>query len=250
MTINELKYYSSLLQKKIRKQEEKFLVEGFKLIFEALNSSFECEKIFYTNSFNENNSEKINLLKSHTKNLECIKTKELERLIDVKTPQEIVGVFKYKKSDANIFQSKIIAALEHISDPGNFGTIIRNCDWFGIEEIIISDDCAEIFSPKVIRSSAGSVFHVKINEEKNFITTLMEYKNKSYKLLCADLKGNDIKNISIDEKIIVAFANEANGPTDELKNISDELITIPKKGKAESLNVANASAVILYELTN
>lgn len=249
MTKNELKYYSSLLTKKYRKEEKKFLVEGFKLVDEALKSNFICEKIFFTNNFKENHLDLVEKFSNHKISFEIISKKEIEKISDVKTSQEIVAVFLEKLKGKTYFNSKIIVALENINDPGNFGTILRNCDWFGITEIIASGDCAEILNPKVIRASAGSVFHLNINEDVNFIDTLLKLKNDGYKLLCSDLNGIEVSKIQMNEKIILAFSNEANGPTETLTKISDEIITIPRKGSAESLNVANASAVILYELT-
>ncbi|MCX7874972.1 MAG: RNA methyltransferase [Melioribacteraceae bacterium] len=249
MTKNELKYYSLLLQKKHRREENKFLVEGIKLITEALNSNYVCEKVFYTNAFFENNLDKINFLKSFDISIEQITRKDIERLSDVKSPQEIVGVFQIKNNLHSKAISNFIVALENINDPGNFGTIIRNCDWFGVETIIASDDCAEIYSPKVIRASAGSVFHLNVIEENNFIDSLINYKNEGYKIYCSDINGKNLDKILFNDKKIISLSNEANGPSQTLLNLSDEIITIPKKGKAESLNVANASAIILYELT-
>ncbi len=249
MTKNELKYYSFLLQKKIRIEEKKFLVEGIKLIREAISSNFKCENIFFTNSFYDKNLDEMKFLQNLKIPLEQIHKKELEKLSDVKSPQEIIAVFKIKENVRNNLNTKIIVALENINDPGNFGTIIRNCDWFGIETIIASDDCAEIFNPKVIRASAGSVFHLNIIEEKDFYLSLQNIKSFGYKLYCSDLNGKNISEVTNNSKIIITLSNEANGPTNELLKLSDEIITIPKKGKAESLNVANASAVIFYEMT-
>lgn len=249
MTKNELKFYSSLLQKKFRTEEKKFLVEGIKLIREAILSDFKCERIFFTSSFYEKYSDEIKYFEKLKIPFEQIHKKELEKLSDVKSPQEIIAVIHYKEKQQSNFNSKFIVALENINDPGNFGTIIRNCDWFGIDNIIASDDCAEIFSPKVIRASAGSVFHLNIFEEKEFCISLKNYKSMGYKLYCSDLDGKNISEIKSNSKIIIALSNEANGPTNELLKLSDEIITIPKKGRAESLNVANASAVILYEMT-
>jgi TrmH family RNA methyltransferase len=249
LTNAELKYYSSLLQKKYRFEENKFLVEGYKLIEEAVASGFKCECLISSNLFSESNVDKLHQLSQKVARTEWVKQKDLEKLSDTKTPQGIIGVFNkpsFQRKHENVNQ---IVALENISDPGNLGTILRNCDWFGFNTIILSGNCSEIYSPKVIRSSAGSVFHLNIIEQKDFYNSLQSYKNAGYNILCSDINGNNIYEFVKAKKTIIVFSNEANGPTEAIIALSDYKITIPKIGKAESLNVASASAVILSELS-
>jgi RNA methyltransferase, TrmH family len=246
---NELKETASLLQKKYRKEKSKFIVEGKKLIFEAVTSGFKCELIVSTNHFNEIASDFFEEKKVKSIRHEAVKQIEFEKLSDTKTPQGIIGVFQKQNSPKQNYSSNIIVALENISDPGNLGTILRNSDWFGFRQIILSENCAEIFNPKVIRSSAGSVFHLEIFEEENFVESLLALKKKNYKIFSSDLAGENIYGINSKEKCVIVFCNEGNGPTNELLSISDSKITIPKIGKAESLNVASASAIILSELS-
>ncbi|MFA7229413.1 MAG: RNA methyltransferase [Melioribacteraceae bacterium] len=250
LTKNQLKYYSSLLNKKERQEEKKFLVEGKKLIFEAVNSDFKCESIFASGKFADDHPDFIEFVEHKNITLELIKTQELEKLCDTKTPQGITGVFHFSGEDKGIpDDDKLIIALENISDPGNAGTIFRNCDWFGIKNILLSAGCADIYNPKVIRASAGSVFHLNFFKKENLCEELRILKSSDYKIICADLNGENLYKFHIDGKLILALANEANGPTDELLEICDNKITIPRLGEAESLNVASASAVILAELT-
>lgn len=250
MTKNELKYYSSLLQKKFRQRERKFLVEGIKLIQEALNYDYKCEIITVTNSFRDENQTFIKTIYQKKIRTEVLKQTKLTKLSDTKTPQGIIAVFKMPKiSSTETFEGSLIVALENINDPGNLGTVIRNCDWFGVKNLFLNENCAEIYSPKVIRASAGSVFHLSIIEEKNFYNTMEDQKRLGYKILCADLNGENIYSFSHGEKNILILANEANGPTNELLAICDSKITIPRIGNAESLNVGSASAILLSELT-
>lgn len=247
---NQLKYFANLNQKKFRLIEQKFLVEGHKLILEAIHSKFKCEVILTTNSFSEANPSffKSKILSGLP--IELISHNDLERISDTQTPQGIIGVFEFPKHKfQNITKEKFIVALESISDPGNMGTIIRNSDWFGVNFIIATNDCAEVYNPKVIRASAGSVFHVCVLEYENFYDELNLFKKSDYKIIVTDLNGENIYNFIRPEKSIVVFSSEAHGPSQELINLADNLITIPKKGKAESLNVATASAIILSELT-
>lgn len=250
LTKTELKYYSSLLIKKYRREENKILVEGRKLISEAISSGYECEILFASKeSFEEDKDFSVLIQKKKIK-VEFLKEAEISKLSDTKTNQGLIAVFRTAKlTDHASANQNLIVALENVSDPGNMGTIIRNCDWFGVKEIILSGDCAEVFNPKVIRASAGSVFHVATKEYENFYDELEKLKKSGYKILCADLKGENIYAVDAADKMIVVFANEGNGPTQYLKQLTDIFITIPRKGSAESLNVASASAVILSELT-
>lgn len=248
LTKNQIKYYSSLLNKKFRQQEKKFIVEGIKLITEALDSNYSCEIIIaLKESVTENLIKQLNKKKINT---EIVKSADFEKLCDTKNPQGITGVFHFKQQSAIDFEhEKLIVALENISDPGNVGTIIRNCDWFGVKNILLSSDCAEVYNPKVIRASAGSVFHLNLFDDKDFYKMLLEKKKNGFTILCADLYGENLYTFTGNQKIILVLANEANGPTKNLLDICDSRITIPKKGKAESLNVASASAVILSKLS-
>lgn len=250
LTKNELKYYSSLLQKKHRTEEKKFLVEGEKLIHEAAGSGLKCECVISSHLFYEKNKHVVDQFEKDAGRVEVVRQIDFEKLCDTKTPQGIVGVFAFPKQSKQINRNeKVIAALENVSDPGNMGTILRNSDWFGVATVLISEDCAEVFSPKVIRSSAGSVFHLNIIEAENFYATLQSLKRDGYKILCADLNGEDIYRLKKNEKAILVLANEANGPSSKILELSDKIVTIPRKGKAESLNVASASAVLFSELT-
>ncbi len=247
---NQLKYYSSLLNKKQRQEEKKFIVEGLKLISEAVESGFRCEIVIALKEFLDENNSFVKFIEKNKINFDTVKTPELEKLCDTKTPQGVIGVFNFKQqSKTDLGNEKLIVALENVSDPGNLGTIIRNCDWFGVNNVLLSSDCAEIYNPKVIRSSAGSVFHLNIFYESNFYGVLEEQKKLGYKILCADLNGENLYNFTKSGKMILILANEANGPTEKLLEICDSKITIPKKGDAESLNVASASAVLLSQLT-
>jgi len=247
-TKNELKYYSSLLHKKYRSKEGKFLVEGEKLVMEGLKSDYECERILVSSHYFELNREKLSIHPYNKFRIEQLTEKEFEKISDTKSPQGIAAIFIKKEKNLQLTSSLIIA-LENISDPGNLGTIIRNCDWFGVKELILSGDCADLYNPKVIRSSMGSIFHLITFIDDDFHSTIDKLNDQGYRLLCADLNGSDLFQLKpVGEKIII-FCNESKGPSQQLLSLVDEKITIPKLGNAESLNVASASAVILAEIT-
>jgi len=247
---NELKYYTSLLNKKYRKIENKFLIEGKKIVEEALTSNYEYEKIFITGKFEESNPGLTKKIKTRKLPVEILKSSEFKKISDTKAPQGIAAALKKRRevfSTSNI-KDKILVYLEDISDPGNLGTIIRNCDWFGIKNILLSKESAEIYNPKVLRASMGSVFHLNIFEAVKLIE-LTELKSLGYKFVCSDITGKNVFDFKWNDKTILFLSNESKGPSQELITIADFKITIPRVGKAESLNVASASAIILALLT-
>jgi len=249
LTKRELKYYTSLSKAKYRKLEQRFIVEGIKLVEEALKSSFNCELIIVSESFAKVNSETL-LKYKHRTIVQTISDYEFESIADTQTPQGILAIMKIPlQRYIDETRDETIVALENISDPGNVGTIIRTCDWFGIKEIIITSNSVDIYNPKVIRSTMGSLFHVNIYITENIYGTLKTLQNSGKTILCADMDGEDIYNYTKNKTSVLVFSNEANGPTQKLLDISDSIITIPKFGNAESLNVATAAAVIISEFT-
>lgn len=250
ITKAELKYYSSFFNKKFRDEHRKLLVEGEKFVLEALNSNWNCEIIICTKDYSEYEAKQLHFFSEKVNRVEIVTPKDFTKVQTTVNSQGIIGVFQKKIMGGKIeFKSNLIVALENINDPGNMGTMIRTADWFGITEILLSDNCADIFNPKAIRASAGSIFHVKIFKEVKFFDKLLELKRNGYKTLCADLIGKSIYRYESNSKQVIVFSNEANGPSNELLQIVDERVTVPKRGKAESLNVASASAIILSELS-
>jgi TrmH family RNA methyltransferase len=249
MTKAELKYFASLLQKKHRDDEKKFIAEGKKIVSEGIESKFNCELIIATNEFAAENKLFLSEAESKKIRIELINNHDFKKISDTVTPQGIAAVFhKPEKNHSLKLKSKIAAAVDEISDPGNVGTILRNCDWFGITEILLSKNSADVYNPKTIRGSMGSIFHLNIFEEVDLTILLNKLKKDGCKIICADLKGKNLFEYKPEEKSIIIFSNEAKGPSSEIINLADEIITIPKYGNAESLNVASASAVILAHL--
>lgn len=246
LTKNELKFYHSLSKKKVRYEHKLFIAEGLRLIQDGLNSDFICELLLITKEFADKNNELIKLATHKHVRIELLKEYDLQKISETVNPQGALAVFRMSYSSlAKIQKSDTIIALENISDPGNLGTVIRTCDWFGFTNIIANKYCADLYNPKVVRSTMGSLFHVNFFQSENFYDDLNALKKQKYKLMTADMNGSNLYNIVSAEKNILCFCNEANGPSLELKNITDEFITIPAKGKAESLNVAIAAAIII-----
>jgi TrmH family RNA methyltransferase len=248
---NDLQYYSSLLSKKGRKAEKKFLVEGKKSVLEGVNSRYRCEVILVTNKFADEHSNALAELAILKKKFVSLKQKEFDKISDTETPQGIAAVFSKPEPEFSpglFAEEKIIVMLDNISDPGNLGTIIRTCDWFGVKNILLSENIVDYTNPKVIRASMGSVFHVNLYEN---ITPdkLDDLKENGFEILCGDIEGQSIFTYQNAKKIILILSSESHGPSEEIEKVSDKKICIPKIGNAESLNVASASAVLLAQLT-
>lgn len=250
LTKNELKYYASLLKKKFRHSENKFVVEGNKIIEEALSNGYKCELVCATSEYINLNTSFIKNVSRQNIRLEVIKQHELEKLSDTKSPQGVCAVFSIREALHIVsYNNSIVVMLDNISDPGNLGTIIRTCDWFGINEIILSETSADLFNSKVIRSTMGSLFHVPIIRYGELTVEINEFKKNGYTILTADLEGDNIYNYKPVDRSVIIFSSESHGPSDELVTLADKIITIPRIGKAESLNVASAAAIIISHLT-
>ena len=246
---NAVKYYTTLLNKKYRDRERKFIVEGKRLVEEAVKSNFKCEIILMTEKFLESEETFVEEL-SNGNRVDTVKEVDINRISDTQNPQGILAVLEKGKINF-IFEpnTKLILAMENISDPGNVGTIFRNADWFGISQVLLSEECAEVFNPKVLRASMGSIFHVEFNDNSDFYLELKRLKEDGYKIAVADMNGDNIYQFKKPDNLVIVLCNETHGPSEKLLELADNKITIPKKGKAESLNVASASAVILNEFT-
>lgn len=236
--------------KKYRQLENKFIAEGKRLVQEGLKSGYSCEKIIVSKGFALKESNFLKSLEMYSTKIFTISNNSFNKITSTKNPQGIAALFNIPQKSAMVEKQKTIVCLENISDPGNVGTILRTCDWFGIKSVILSKDCAEIYNSKVLRASMGAIFTLQIIEEQNLIEKLLQLKEENYGLYYADMAGEDYKNVDTNENKVIIFSNEAFGPSDELKEVCDTPITIPKKGNIDSLNVAAAAAVILARITD
>ena len=234
ITKNQIKLIRSLSQKKNRKKHKLFVAEGSKVVDELLASNLELDSIYSI----ETKYEKYGCFFK-------ISNEKLSMISNLKTPNNVLAVFKIPRL-RDIDFSKNIVALENISDPGNLGSIIRLCDWFGIDDLICSLDTVDCYNPKVIQATMGSISRVNITYyDFNLLI------KKSNNLVLADLNGTTIKNYNFKKNQIIFFGNESEGVSNHLKKEVSDSITIKKYGdKINSLNVANSVAIILSYLKN
>jgi TrmH family RNA methyltransferase len=200
-----------------------------------------------TEDFAENQKEVLVKIEQKSIPYQVITKNDFTKLSTTQTPQEIIGIFKISAARKEIDKDSIIVGLENISDPGNLGTILRTCEWFGVKTVILSKECAEVFNPKVVRSSMGAVFKLNILTGVDLIENIKDLRKSNYNAYYADMNGIDYRKFNYDRRLIITFCNEAFGPSDELKEVCDNSITIPPKGNIDSLNVSAAAAIILAQ---
>ena len=233
ITKNQIKLIKSLRLKKNRIQSGFFIAEGEKIIDELLESKLEVVNIF-------SSLEKYNISDYYIP----ISSSQLKQISNLKTPNKVLGLFKIPKSSEIDFNSNIIA-LEEINDPGNLGTIIRLCDWFGIKNIICSSNSVDCYNPKVIQASMGSICRVNIS----YMDFQKLLNSENYNTVAADLEGQNLRDFTFSENQIIFFGSESNGFSKKLSSQIDHKITIQRYNEnVESLNLATSVGIILSEL--
>ena len=246
---NEIvKNIKKLKEKKYRDEENKFVIEGIKLVQEAIIEKAKISQIVVCEDCINNGQLDKNLMYEIAKyNCIYVSQKVFSILTDVNTPQGILAVIEKKSNNEILYNEDIILVLDGIQDPGNLGTILRTLDSIGLKQIILSEKCADSYNPKVVRSTMGAIFRVNIIEVKNILETLKEIKKNKYKIMATSLEGAEsIYDADYNKKVIV-IGNEANGVSKEVLSLADEKIKIPMLGKTESLNASVATGIILYE---
>jgi TrmH family RNA methyltransferase len=238
-TISLLK---SLQQKKFRIEHGLFLVEGNKSVTEFANSSYQIEAIYHTTAIDPK------LLKLSGKiNFSEISLNDLEKISSLKSPQEVIALVKIPALpilNATALKGKFAIALDGIQDPGNMGTIIRTADWFGIQHIICSADTVDVYNPKVVQATMGSLAHVNI-----YYVELAEFLGSiNMPLFGALLDGSNIYKTDFGTQGLIIMGNEGNGLRPEIIKLVQKAVTIPRSGNAESLNLGIATAIFCSEI--
>ncbi len=236
---NTVKFIKTLHQKKYRNLERKFLVEGEKSVLEVLNSSFSTSMLFGTSSFFEKNSTRLSVYKGSAFE---VNQKQLESLGTFKSNKDALIVVEMKDlAPVRILKDEIILALDEVKDPGNLGTIIRIADWYGIKKLLLSEESAEIYNPKVINSTMGSFTRI----EWEYCALEKKLSEVEVPIYGALLDGENLHSIETLKPGVIVMGNESKGISPGVQRLVSNSITIPGFGMAESLNVSVATAVIV-----
>jgi TrmH family RNA methyltransferase len=233
---NQIKLISSLQQKKHRFANQLFFAEGVKVIQELVKSNFELEQLYTT---------KEDFLDVAAYKRTVITENELNKISALATPNTCLAVFKIPK-ESKIIESGLIVALDDIRDPGNLGTIMRLCDWFGIQQLVCSKETVDIYNPKVVQATMGSIARVNVNylDLETFIS------KSSLAVFGTFMDGDNIYKTTLPKEGIIIMGNEANGISEKIENLVTKRLTIPRFGAlqiTESLNVATATSIVLSE---
>jgi len=232
---NELKYIQSLCHKKQRTAERLFIVEGVKLVQELVIAGYPVKNIYATEQWE---------MPKGNYHVTRISEQELEKISSLQTPNQVLAIVQQQEpADEPQWNQKLTLVLDGIQDPGNMGTIIRIADWFGIDQIIASEDTVELYNPKVIQSTMGSFMRVKV-WYRDIASLLGKCEVPIYG---AVLEGKSMYEVKPPETGILVIGNESKGIREELQSLIQERITIPRIGQAESLNAAVALGILLSQ---
>ena len=236
---SQVKYIQSLGQKRQRDEDGVFIAEGPRLVGDLLAAvPAQFVELYASPSWLSDHSALIAGIKFHE-----VDDTELERLSQLTTPNQVVAIIrKFVQPAAIDIKERIVLALDTIQDPGNLGTIIRIADWFGINQVVCSHECADMYNPKVVQATMGSIARVKM-----IYTGLDEWltSGEELNIFATALEGTDIKKVGRINEGVIVIGNEAKGISPGILALSHQKITIPRKGQAESLNAAVATGIIL-----
>lgn len=244
-----IKHIRKLKDKKERDISNEYIIEGIKLVKEAIEEKANIKQIILCDDCEKTENISKEMMYEIAKH-EClyVTNKIFKYLSDVQTPQGVLAVVEKNNIDKEIdYSQDIIVALDDIQDPGNLGTILRTVDSIGLTQILVSKGTADSYNPKVVRSTMGAIFRVRIIECEDLAKTLKEIKKHKFKMVVSSLQTeNSIYDINYKKKVIV-IGNEANGVKKEIQRLADKRVKIPMFGKTESLNASVATGIILYE---
>lgn len=234
----EIKNISRLKQKKYRKTDGLFVVEGVKPVREVLNSKLKVTRLFVTEEFFNDFS--------RFEGCESIRRAQMQQLSSMKTPPGVLALVEIPQNVKSSRTGGVLLA-ESINDPGNLGTMLRTADWFGIKTIILSEDSVDVYNPKTVQASMGSVFRVGV-KYMDLTLAVNELKASEISVYGATLNGKNVYKTEFPQNFALLMGSESHGLSGELLKLCDEQVSIPAFGQAESLNVAVSCAVILGEI--
>jgi TrmH family RNA methyltransferase len=253
LTKTQVKYLHSLSQKKIRSSEQKFILEGWRPLVDALASDFKIELIAVTEEQSADPRFAGLADRAREKKIPfySLSNAELKYLSETVHPQGVLALVEQRRwtfDGLDVKSLKRIVACDAVTDPGNMGTILRTCDWFGIDAVLLGKGCVDMYNEKVIRATAGSILHLPILENISLIHELPKFKQNGFSLLATALDGKILdRGYLFPAKSMLILGSEAHGVSGEIFSLADETVTIPSYGKAESLNAGTACGIIIAQ---
>ncbi len=239
------KSYRSLHQKKYRAEQQRFLVQGRKVVMELLSSTVRCEAVFATEEAGRIVATAAARAKAP---VHVLVPHQLERLGTLETGNELVAIAVQRENPAFAAPTtgELMLALDDVHDPRNMGGLLRIADWFGVSRILCSPDCIEIFNPKVVQSSMGSIFRVRVRYAP-LAEELAACAREGARIYLASMDGRSVYEATLTRPAVLVMGSESHGLSDALRQMHAQVIAIPRVGRAESLNVAMAAAALCSE---
>lgn len=246
-----LKELIKLQKRSVRNEHGVFLVEGKKIIAEAIDSGQEIVQIILSDSFKRSEYDfldKLQVLSSKFQ-VSVIADNNAERLTSAKNPAGIFAVVKQQKITLEELKNKkLIAVFEDIKDPGNLGTMLRTADWFGADAVITTINGADPYNDKVLRSTMGSIFHIPFYVSNNLVNDLKQLKTPGFQLIVTRPESPTNNHQSLTSNLCIVMGNESLGTSPAVDALADSSFSIPGFGKAESLNVAVSFGIVMWEM--
>jgi TrmH family RNA methyltransferase len=250
LTKAQLKSLRSLRAKKGRAEQGRFLIEGIHLCREALAADVSLDLILYTRSGFQDPEIKTLVSAAQRRGLSnlIIAPSTLASVTDTATPQGILAVARKSPVPVSIHRGDMLLLLDRVRDPGNVGTLVRTADAVGADGVFISGESADIYNPKTLRSTQGSIFHLPVQADVDPRETVTTLKSKGFRICIAAPRARlTHTQVRFPRRFVLVVGNETHGVSEDLRGLADDLIGVPLRGRAESLNVAMAGGVILYE---
>ena len=246
---NIIKHIKKLKEKKYRDEFNEFIIEGIKMLKEALSEKAKIKKIIFSDSFIKNNNiEEFKYIDLSQDEVICVTDSVFKIITEVGTPQGVLAIIeKNEEKNPDTLNDEFLIALDNIQDPGNLGTILRTADSANIKNILVTKGTVDCYSPKVVRSTMGAIFRTNVIECENLQKSLEILKDKGYNIIVTALDTKDtIYDVNYQKSVIV-IGNEANGVSREVQDVANKKVIIPMLGKTESLNASVAAGIIIYE---
>lgn len=238
LSASEIKFIRSLQQKKFRKEHGLFVVEGVKPVSELVNSDLEIVDVYATEEL------------SFYADAKSVSEKELSRISGFKSPNKVLAAARIPAINSIDWNSDIVLYLDEINDPGNLGTIIRTAKWFGVSEIVCSENCTDAYDRKVVQSTMGALFHIKVHYQ-NRASFLNTAKENEFNIVGTSMSGKSVYQSEFFDKTVLITGSESHGMSQQSESKCDQLVAIPNfenEQKVESLNAGIATSIILSEI--
>ncbi|WP_032121569.1 TrmH family RNA methyltransferase [Clostridium amazonitimonense] len=242
-----IKEIKKLQEKKYRALMNKFIVEGFRFVEEAINENYPIEYLFVGKSYKEKYESIINSSNITPNNIFIVEDEVFKSLCDTETPQGIMAVCNIIVKDFNV-EDGFYVLVDKVQDPGNLGTIIRSAHASGAKAVITTKGTVDVYNQKVLRATMGSIFYIPVIEDKN-LSYIDELKRNGFKFIVSSLDTDkNFYSVDLKQNLVICVGNEGNGISDDIYKLSDIKVKIPMPGGAESLNVSIASSIMMFEI--